>query len=85
VLGQLITEEQKAEYRRTYDESAGEATRLLTSFSTRKLMKDQLDTVARIRSFLQQATEARATDWSLAANLARRAAVLARELAQRLQ
>ena len=85
VLGQLITEEQKAEYRRTYDENAGEANRILLSFSAKKLLKDQVDTVARIRSFLQQAGEARSTDWSLAANLARRAVILARELAQRIE
>jgi hypothetical protein len=85
VLGQLITEEQKTEYRRTYDENASEANRLLASFSAKKLVKEQVDTVGRIRSFLQQAGEAKATDWSLAANLARRALLLARELAQRLQ
>ena len=85
VLGQLMTEEQKAEYRRTYDAHAGEANRILLSVSAKKLVKDQLEAVTRIRSFLQQAGEARATDWSLAANLARRAAILARELAERLQ
>ena len=85
VLGQLMTEEQKAEYRRAYDTHASEANRILLSVSARKLVKDQFEAVTRIRSFLQQAGEARATDWSLAANLARRAAVLARELAERLQ
>jgi hypothetical protein len=85
VLGQLITEEQKAEYRRTYHENAGEANRILLSFSARKLAKEQVDTIARIRSFLQQAGEARSTDWSLAANFARRALILARELAQRIE
>jgi hypothetical protein len=85
VLGQLITEEQKAEYRNTYDANASEANRLLLSFSARKLVKEQLETVTRIRSFLQQAAEARSSDWSLAANLARRAAILARELAERLR
>ena len=85
VLGQLITEEQRAEYRRTYDENESEASRILLSFSAKKLLKEQADTVARIRSFLQQAREARATDWSLAANLARRAVILARELSRRVE
>jgi hypothetical protein len=80
-----MTEEQKAEYRRAYEANTTEATRVLLTVSARKLVKEQLETVTRIRSFLQQAGEARATDWSLAANLARRAAILARELAERLQ
>jgi hypothetical protein len=85
VLGQLETEEQRAEYRRAYEDSSSEADRLLLSFSSRKLAKDQFEAVARIRSFLQQAADARANDWSLAASLARRAAILARELAERFQ
>jgi hypothetical protein len=80
-----MTNEQKAEYRRAYDAHASEANRILLSVSARKLVKEQIETVTRIRSFLQQAREATATDWSLAANLARRAAILARELADRFQ
>jgi hypothetical protein len=80
----LISSEQKAEYRRAYEADASEATNILLSFSARKLGKEQVDTVTRIRSFLQQAAEARANDWALAANLARRAAILAREIAGRL-
>jgi hypothetical protein len=85
VLGQLITPEQAAEYRRAYDVNSAAATRILGSVTTRKLETGQIATAERIRSFLQQASEARANDWSLAASLARRAAVLARELAERLQ
>jgi hypothetical protein len=85
VLGQLITPEQTAEYRRAYDVNSAAANRLLNSFTTRTLEQEQVEAVARIRSFLQQATEAKSTDLSLAASLARRAAVLARELAERLQ
>jgi hypothetical protein len=86
----MITEEQQAEYRSAYAADAAEASRLLESFSSDKLLpdkllKEQLDTIARIRSFLAQAAEARASDLSLAANLARRAAILARELAARYQ
>jgi hypothetical protein len=85
VLGQIMTEEQKAEYRRTYETNTSIATRILSSFSTRKPPGEQMETLARIRSFLQQAAEATATDWSLAASLARRAAILATELAGRLE
>jgi hypothetical protein len=85
LLGQIMTEEQKAEYRHIYETNAGAANRILSSFAVRKLAGEQLETLARIRSFLQQAAEARATDWSLAANLARRAAVLASELAGRVE
>jgi hypothetical protein len=85
VLGQMMTEEQKAEYRRMYETNANEANRILSSFSMRKLAGEQVETLARIRSFLQQAAEARMTDWPLAANLARRAAVLAIELAGRIE
>jgi hypothetical protein len=84
-LGQIITEQQKAEYQRTYEVDSGTAGQILASFSARRLARDQMDTVARIRSFLQQAAEARTSDWSLAANLARRAVLLARELAGRIE
>jgi Tfp pilus assembly protein PilF len=85
VLGQLISEEQRTEYQRAYEVDTNEANKILLSFSSRKLARDQTDSVTRIRSFLQQAAEARANDWALAANLARRAAILAREIAGRLQ
>jgi len=85
ILGELMTEEERAQYRHAYEVSAGEANRILSSFSTRKLVADQMETVGRIRSFLRQAADATATDLSLAANLARRAALLANELAARVE
>jgi len=80
-----MTEEEKAQHRRTYEANASEANRILSSLSKRKLVADQIETVARIKLLLQQAAEAVATDLSLAANLARRAALLANELTARVE
>jgi hypothetical protein len=79
-LGQILTEEQKSEYRRSYEVSSEAARKTLSPLSVRKLTPEQKDTLARVQSFLRQADEARGRDWSLAAQLARRAELLAQDL-----
>ncbi|MBI4893884.1 MAG: hypothetical protein HY821_24925, partial [Acidobacteria bacterium] len=56
------------------------ARQTLTRLTGRALSRDQAETASRIRSFLSQADEAQAKDPSLAAQLARRAELLARDL-----
>jgi hypothetical protein len=84
-LGEILTDEQKAEYRRTFQQSDSAARQLLSNITGRTLNSDQQDVLARIRSFLEQATEAANSDWSLAAQLARRAELLARDLASTIR
>ena len=79
-FGQILTPQQQTEFRRSYQESAQFARQTLTQLSGRPLTRDQADTANRIRSFLSQADEAQSKDPSVAAQLARRAELLARDL-----
>lgn len=84
-LGEILTDEQKLEYRRSFQQSDSAARQLISTITRHQLTSDQQDVLARIRSFLQQATEAASNDWSLAAQLARRAELLARDLASTIR
>lgn len=84
-FGEILTPRQQAEANRAYEASAKAARQALARTSGRALTRDQLDTVNRIRSFLKQAEEARATDPATAAQLARRAEILANDLAVSLR
>jgi hypothetical protein len=66
--------------RRSYQQSAQFARQTLSQLSGRALSQDQADTANRVRSFLSQADEAQSKDASVAAQLARRAELLARDL-----
>jgi hypothetical protein len=79
-LGEILTDEQKSEYRRVFQQSDSAARKLIDSIASRQLNSEQQDVLSRIRSFLQQASEAAENDWPLAAQLARRAELLARDL-----
>ena len=79
-FGQILTPQQQAEFRRTYQQSAQSARQALSQLAGRALSRDQADTVNRIRSFLSRADEAQSKDPSTAAQLARRAEILARDL-----
>jgi hypothetical protein len=81
VFGQVISEKERAEYQREYETNSAAALNVLSSVPRGGLTPDQTSTVARIKSFLQQAAAAKPSDWSLAANLALRALLLARDLA----
>jgi hypothetical protein len=84
-FGQIIDPQQQAEFRRAYQESAKAARQALGQLSGRALSRDQADTANRIRSFLSRADEAQAKDPSTAAQLARRAELLARDLLNSLR
>ncbi len=79
-LGQILTPQQQAEFRRSYQQSAQFARQTLSRLSGRTLSRDQAETATRIRSFLSQADEAQSRDPAVAAQLARRAELLARDL-----
>jgi hypothetical protein len=79
-FGQILTPEQQTEFRRSYQQSAEFARQTLSQLSGRPLSRDQADTANRVRSFLSQADEAQSKDPSAAAQLARRAELLARDL-----
>lgn len=84
-FGPILTEEQKSEFRNAYEQSISAASDLLAGLAGRQLSSAQQESVARIKSFLDQAREATATNWSLAAQLARRAELLARDLLRTAQ
>jgi len=79
-FGQILTPQQQTEFRRAYQQSAQFARQTLSQLSGRALSRDQAETANRIRSFLSQADEAQSKDPSVAAQLARRAELLARSL-----
>jgi len=84
-FGQILTPQQQTELRRSYQQSAQFARQTLSQLSGRALSQDQADTANRIRSFLSQADEAQSKDPSVAAQLARRAELLARDLLNSLR
>lgn len=84
-FGQILTPQQQTELRRSYQDSAQFARQTLSQLSGRALSQDQADTANRIRSFLSQADEAQSKDPSVAAQLARRAELLARDLLNSLR
>jgi hypothetical protein len=79
-FGQILTPQQQTELRRSYRQSAEFARQTLSQLSGRALSQDQAETANRVRSFLSQADEAQSKDPSVAAQLARRAELLARDL-----
>jgi outer membrane biosynthesis protein TonB len=79
-FGQILTPQQQTELRRSYQQSAQFARQTLSQLSGHALSQDQADTANRVRSFLSQADEAQSKDPSVAAQLARRAELLARDL-----
>lgn len=84
-LGQILSDDEKTQYRTKYERSSTAAREMLKTLTGRQLATDKLESLGRIRSFLAQAQEASASDWSAAAQLAYRAEVLARDLVRTLE
>lgn len=84
-LAEVLTEEQRRDYNQTIDESVGEARRALVSLQGRTLSREQSENESRVRTFIRQAEETRASDVRAAAQFSRRAALLARELLETLK
>ncbi len=83
-LGQIFTAEQLREYNRTLDDSLERVRRTLAVIAGKSLNAEQTEAANRIRTFLRQAEQTREQDLVTAASLARRADVLAQDLAARL-
>lgn len=80
-LGEVITPEQRSELRRVFDEASSQAKQSLGKLEGRTLSGERAESVARVRAFLAQAESLLESDLRSAAELARRAALLARDLA----
>ena len=80
-LSELIPEEKRAELSREIDQSLERARTALSIASRRTLSRPQEETANRVRTFIRQAEEARSRDISTAVQLARRADLLAQDLA----
>jgi hypothetical protein len=83
-LGQIFTADQSRDYNRALDESLTRVRMVLAAAASRKLTADQDSLVVRIRTFVMQAEQAREQDLVTAVSLARRADLLAQDLAGRL-
>jgi hypothetical protein len=83
-LGQIFTADQSRDYNRTLDESLTRVRLVLAAAAGRRLTADQDNLVVRIRTFVMQAEQAREQDLVTAVSLARRADLLAQDLAGRL-
>ena len=72
-LGRILSPEEKSRYQAMYEHSSSAARDILITLGSRELPADKRDSIGRIRSFLAQAQEAAASDWTAAAQLAYRA------------
>jgi len=80
-LGDVLTADQEKQYNASIDESLAHAQASLNSIGRRQLNRDQQADADQIKSFMQQALAARASDLAGAKSLAERAEVLARDFA----
>ncbi len=83
-LGQIFTADQARDYNRSLDESLTRVRTVLAAAANRRLTADQDRLIIRIRTFVMQAEQAREQDLVTAVSLARRADLLAQDLAGRL-
>lgn len=81
-LGVLLTPEQRNEYEAAYSRDMTSAMDGLTHVLEHSATAAQKESMTRIRSFMRQAEDAHGRDLATAAQLARRAAVLAQDLLQ---
>ncbi len=84
-LGEVLTPDRRAALQGQYESAIAQAKQDLERISGRKLNAEQNQSAARVRAFLVQAESLMATDPSSAAELARRAALLARDLANSIR
>lgn len=79
-LGTVLTPQQRAEYIHALEQSLVHAEADVTSLKGKSLTTEQSAAMDRIASFINQARENRDADPALAARLAERAELLARDL-----
>jgi hypothetical protein len=83
-LGQIIPPEQSREYNRTIDECLDRVRRVVAAMARKNLTPEQAEILNRIQVFQRQAEENRGQDLVIAASLAKRADLLAKDLQERL-
>ena len=79
-LGQMFSQEERAELTQSLDRNLSNAREAMSRLSGHALTAEQFQAVSLVQSLLAQADKARHTDLAVAAQLARRADVLARDL-----
>jgi hypothetical protein len=79
-LGQIFTAEQIREYNKDLDDSLERVRKHLSELTKKRLSRDDLITLERIRTFQKQAEQARMEDLFAAVQLAHRANDLAQDL-----
>lgn len=79
-FGKILSADEEVQYRAMYERSSSAAREMLKGLDARELADDTMASMGRIRSFLAQAQEAARIDLSVAAQLAYRAEILARDL-----
>lgn len=84
-LGELLSEERRLELRKEIEQSLERARAALNVASRRSLTRAQREAANRVRTFIRQTEEAVARDISTAVQLARRADLLAQDLAVTFQ
>jgi hypothetical protein len=84
-LGEVVPSAQRVQLMQEYQTAANEARQALEAASGRSLSEEQSAGLVRIRSFLSQAESLSGGDPRAAAELARRALVLARDLLKSLR
>lgn len=84
-LGEVIPEAQRRLYLQALEDNLESARRGLSALQGRTLNREQTETEGRIRAFIKQAEDARATDVGIAVQLSRRAALLAKDLLESLK
>jgi len=84
-LEEVLTEERRRQLETDFSRSVAQARATLNQTSGRSLASVQRQTAERIRTFLQQAEQAKKGDLATAVQLARRAELLAQDLRKSLQ
>ena len=79
-LGQMFSQEERAELTQSLDRNLSNAREAMSRLSGHALTAEQFQAVSLVQSLLVQADKARQIDLTVAAQLARRADVLARDL-----
>jgi hypothetical protein len=84
-LEQILTPEQRQAYNEEIDRNIAVAQKTVEALQGRRLSPDQTAYLTRVRAFIEQANQARATDLVRARNLSARASVLAEDLLKSVQ
>jgi len=79
-LGEILSEDQKAQHLKACDESLARAHEAVTQLKSATLSADQKASLSRVRTFIYQAEKAREKDPQTARQLAERADLLSRDL-----